>query len=55
MKCSMCGYRFNEEEAAAACKGCVMPKGCKLVKCPGCGYETPPEPKWLKKFLRRKD
>lgn len=54
MKCPMCGYIFNEEQAAAACKECIMPKlykGCKLAKCPNCGYEMPLEPKWIKKFL----
>lgn len=55
MKCAFCGYEFSENDAAASCKGCSMTKGCKLLKCPRCGYETPPEPKWLKKLLKRSE
>lgn len=55
MKCAFCGYKFGEEEADSSCKGCFMAKGCKLIKCPNCGYEMPPEPKWLKKILERKN
>jgi hypothetical protein len=32
-----------------------MTKGCRLIKCPNCGYEMPPEPKWLKKILERRN
>jgi hypothetical protein len=42
--CSLCGYRFDEEEMVEA--GCVTcptsPGGCGLVRCPSCGYEWPP-------------
>ena len=26
-------------------------KGCDLAKCPRCGFENAPEPKWLKKWF----
>lgn len=53
MKCTLCGYEFNEVAADRACSGCSLMKSCKLIKCPNCGFETPAEPKWLKK-LRKK-
>jgi hypothetical protein len=54
MKCAFCGYEFDEEQAESSCKGCFMAKGCKLIKCPNCSYETPPEPKFLKRLLKRR-
>jgi len=55
VKCAFCGHNFNEEEADLSCKGCFMAKSCKLIKCPNCGYETPLEPKWFKKILKREN
>jgi len=55
MKCALCGYKFDEEKVYSSCKGCFMAKGCELIKCPRCGYEIAPEPKWLKKILERKN
>jgi hypothetical protein len=54
MKCSLCGFEFNESDAGAACRGCVMSKGCGLVRCPNCGFEMPKEPGWLRALLERK-
>lgn len=54
MRCSLCGYEFGEDQAQTACKGCLIMKGCKLIRCPNCGFEMPPEPKWLKSLKRRK-
>jgi rubredoxin len=54
MKCSLCGFNFDENEAETACKECFLAKNCKLIKCPNCGYEMPPEPAWLNKILRRR-
>ncbi len=54
MKCGFCGHKFNEEQADFSCRGCLMAGGCKLIKCPHCGYETPAGPKWLKKIFERK-
>ena len=48
MKCSLCGFVFKEDQAQAACGNCPLMKGCKLLKFPNCGFETPPEPKWEK-------
>ena len=47
MKCSFCGYKFKQKQANLACKGCFMAKGCKLIRCPNCGFETAPEPEWI--------
>lgn len=50
MKCALCGFEFNEKEAQRACSGCVLIKSCNLVKCPNCGYESPLEPRFIKKI-----
>ncbi len=50
MKCTLCGYTFDENEAPRSCKGCPIMKGCKLIRCPNCSFETPREPRlpaWL--------
>jgi len=55
-KCSMCGKDFDEEEAGVGCKNCPLhSKGCKLIRCPACGFEWPQEPGWLKKLLNYGD
>ena len=54
MKCGLCQFEFNEDSAAkSACKGCLKFGTCRLVKCPKCGYEMPPEPKWIKKLKEK--
>jgi rubredoxin len=57
MKCGMCGYEFNMEEAETSCGGCPLVKGCGLVRCPRCGYEMPPEAalvRWVKRIFTTK-
>jgi len=54
MKCSLCGYEFEEKEALSACGGCPLNRNCQLIKCPHCGYEEPAEPRWLKRFRKRR-
>ena len=51
MKCGFCGYEFDPAEAETACNGCPLVRDCRLVRCPRCNYEMPPEPgliKWLR-------
>lgn len=55
MKCAMCGKEFTEEQSTSCCKGCSLTKGCKLIKCPNCGYEWPKEPDWLKKLIKKEE
>jgi rubredoxin len=57
MKCGFCGYEFDEEEVTPGCRNCPLASGCKMIKCPRCNYENPPEPKFVKnvkKILRRR-
>lgn len=51
MKCSLCGFEFEEE--VIACQGCILSKGCNMVCCPNCGYKMPLKSKILK-FLEKR-
>lgn len=56
--CSFCSHQFKEQQTEHSCKGCPMSGACKMIRCPYCGYEMPPEPKWigkLKKLFTGKD
>lgn len=58
MKCGFCGSFFDPQEAETLCSGCPVVRDCHLIRCPRCGYETPPEPKllrWLRSFRQRRD
>lgn len=50
-KCCFCGLELTGEKIEKACRGCSAFGGCRLIKCPRCGYEQPQEPAWLKKVL----
>ena len=52
MKCTLCGYEFNEQNAQTSCTNCPVKKNCKLIRCPNCGFENPPEPENIKWFLK---
>jgi len=53
MKCSFCGYEFNEANAAG-CKSCPLQANCGKIKCPNCGFEMPQENLVWKWFRRRR-
>ena len=55
MKCPLCGHQFREDEGKAACKGCLMASGCRMIKCPNCGYDIPEEPRLIKAFKAWKE
>ena len=44
IKCSLCGLQFTEEDAHSTCSRCSFFKGCRLIKCPNCGFELALEP-----------
>ncbi|NIP66674.1 hypothetical protein GWN63_01040 [Candidatus Bathyarchaeota archaeon] len=52
MKCSLCGYEFEEDESVMTCRGCPLRRGCNMIRCPNCGYEVPARSK-LAKILKR--
>lgn len=52
MKCTLCGFLFDEKNAKTACVKYCITKGCGLIKCPSCGFEQAPEPKWIR-WLRK--
>lgn len=37
--CAMCGHEFDPA-GHQRCSSCPIQKGCQLVCCPECGYET---------------
>jgi len=39
LNCPFCDHDYDEEEAAAACRPCVLAANCGRVRCPRCGYE----------------
>jgi len=55
-RCGYCGMEFDEAAAEKACRSCPM-SGCRMVRCPRCGFESLPEPRWIRwlKNRRRKD
>ncbi len=52
MKCGFCGFEFNEKEAGAGCGNCPLSSGCRMIKCPRCNYENPPEPRLVRKIKK---
>jgi len=55
MRCALCGYLLRSAERAVACKRCPIARGCRLIRCPACGYEWPEESpliRWLTQHLQ---
>lgn len=53
MKCSFCGYEFNET-TAHGCGSCPLNTTCSKVRCPNCGFEMPRENLIFGWFRRRR-
>ena len=57
IRCGFCGFEFPQEEGLPSCGKCGIPGGCRMVRCPKCLYENPPElqmGKKLKELFGRK-
>jgi len=52
IRCGYCGHEFPEEEGIRSCGRCGKPGGCRMVRCPRCLYENPPEPQVIKKIKK---
>lgn len=52
IRCGYCGHEFPEEEGIRSCGQCGKPGGCRMVRCPRCLYENPPEPQVIKKIKK---
>ncbi len=50
MKCALCGFEFSEADAKRPCARCPVGANCDLICCPNCGYQTPGEPRWLRRW-----
>ncbi|WP_243373064.1 hypothetical protein [Geotalea sp. SG265] len=58
MKCGYCGHEFSQEEGITGCGKCGKPMKCRMVRCPRCYYENPPEltvVKKIKEILTKND
>jgi Fe2+ transport system protein FeoA len=53
MKCSFCGYEFNETNATG-CESCPLQTNCGKITCPHCGFEMPRENLVWRWFRRRR-
>ena len=51
MRCDFCGKECDEQAAERACRSCAMLGGCRMLKCPHCGYERPRDTR-LVRWLR---
>jgi len=54
--CPLCGSEYDEHVGLACHAGCPMSRGCRLLKCPHCGYEMPAPTgltRWLGRWLGR--
>jgi predicted Zn-ribbon and HTH transcriptional regulator len=52
VRCQLCGFEFEEGQAAGGCAACSLRGGCGLIRCPNCGYEWPREPEWLARMKK---
>jgi len=41
IRCPLCGGEYSEQDGAACQPGCPLSSGCRLLRCPYCGYEIP--------------
>lgn len=60
MKCSLCGFDFDEKIMPSGCDKCAIKitSTCNMARCPNCGFEMPKESQMgrlLKKLRRGKD
>lgn len=55
MICPFCQKTFTEQDSQKVCGHCSLTGGCKKVKCPYCGYETPVETGLVKALRRWKE
>lgn len=53
MKCSFCGFEFQEQDALS-CGPCPLKANCSKLKCPNCSYEMPKESFFRRLFRHRR-
>jgi hypothetical protein len=49
VKCGVCGQVFGGA-GREVCAGCPLHRKCRLLRCPNCGFEFPPEPAWARRL-----
>lgn len=53
MNCPLCGAWWDRTEPVWACRQCPLASGCRLARCPQCGYEWAPESRLVNWFKER--
>jgi hypothetical protein len=49
----MCGYRYDPD-LNLSCHACPLHRGCQMVCCPSCGYQTvDTDQSWLVRVFER--
>jgi hypothetical protein len=54
--CPLCGARWDEGAGRVCRSACPLASGCRLLRCPHCGYEVPapgPVTRGLARWLGR--
>jgi hypothetical protein len=54
MICPFCQREFIVKDAKKECRTCASFGGCRKVKCPWCGYESPQEPNFVERLRKLK-
>jgi hypothetical protein len=52
LTCTLCGAHYDEAAARACRPACPLGRACGLLRCPRCGWETPPATR-LTRWLAR--
>ena len=42
VSCPLCGWHGDSDELRDGCRHCPLAAGCRLSRCPRCGYESAP-------------
>lgn len=48
--CGFCAQEFEVDRAQPTCQACPVGSGCRLVRCPHCGFDNPETPRWIERL-----
>lgn len=53
IRCGFCGEEFDGREGIRGCGACGDASGCRMVRCPRCGYHNPLVSPLVGKIVRK--